>query len=223
MTTPDLGQIEREFLASVAYVGASGVPVVGSLLCDAAGVARVCGASRVTAVLACDPGVQTGWALVAACDGVIVPVGAWVVGLRGERGVVSWAPGAADHAAMIAAVMEFCDGWMVQPTRVVCEDWFAGPNPNTARDIAKQFYFVEAAAECAGLGFRAVAHSTWKKTYLGRGNMKSADALMAYAAKGYAAHPAVARWGAVTASKPGLSDDAAALGLAVHYLLTERT
>lgn len=211
-------QLEREFLATIKYVKDGGVPVVGSLLCDAASFDRAAVASRT--VLACDPGVQTGWALAALCDGVIVPIASWVVGLRG---LPAQPPRARSHVDMITAAFDFCDGNIVCPSVVIAEDWFAGPNPNTARDIAKQFYFVEAAAGLEGLAFRAVAHSTWKKTYLGRGNMTSAAALVAYAAKGFAAHPNVERWGAVTASRPGLSDDAAALGLAHFYLESERT
>ena len=113
------------------------------------------------------------------------------------------------------------------PTRprpvVACEDWFAGVNPGTARDIAQQFYFAEAAAQLHGLTFRAVANQTWKKTYLGRGNMRSDEALLAYAAKGHDAHPHVTRWAGTTVGALGEADDAAALGVAHHWLSTEST
>ena len=113
------------------------------------------------------------------------------------------------------------------PTRprpiVACEDWFAGVNPGTARDIAQQFYFAEAAAQLHGLTFRAVANQTWKKTYLGRGNMRSDEALLAYATKGHVAHPHVTRWAGTTVGALGEADDAAALGVAHHWLSTEST
>ena len=106
---------------------------------------------------------------------------------------------------------------------VACEDWFAGVNPGTARDIARQFYFAEAAAQRHGLVFRAVANQTWKKTYLGRGNMRSDEALLAYSAAGYAAHPHVERWAGATVGALTQTDDAAALGVAHHWLKTEAT
>ena len=138
-------------------------------------------------------------------------------------------PSVNDHARIIASLLELykvstVDGGDVstrpQPI-VVCEDWFAGVNPGTARDIAQQFYFAEAAAQLHGLTFRAVANQTWKKTYLGRGNMRSDEALLAYAAKGYAAHPQVERWAGTTIGALDGADDAAALGVAHHWLTTE--
>mgnify|MGYP002148588394 CR=1 FL=1 len=92
-----------------------------------------------------------------------------------------------------------------------------------ARDIAQQFYFAEAAAQLHGLTFRAVANQTWKKTYLGRGNMRSDEALLAYTTKGHEAHPHVTRWAGTTVAALGEADDAAALGVAHHWLSTEST
>lgn len=213
-------------LAGLAF----GVPSVCDVLCSEMSAAAVCSEpSRVDRVaLACDPGTQSGWTLVVRYDGVITPLVAWVIGQRavsGTRAVAmqpARAPGFRDHLALVQAVGNFCDEEMPAPV-VVCEDWFAGPNGSTVRDTAKQFYFVEAAAQSEGLTFRPVMHSTWKKSYLGRGNMKSEDALVAYAGRGYRDHPHVQRWAGKVASQLTRSDDSAALGLATHWLSTEAT
>jgi len=185
------------------------------------------------AVLACDPGVQSGWVLAVMSCGVIIPIASLLIGQRkkpGRRGVpmrVAHAPGVSDHAWTIAHLLETyaCATVLRDSSRpspiVVCEDWFAGVNPGTARDIAQQFYFAEAAAQLHSLTFRAVANQTWKKTYLGRGNMRSDEALLAYAAKGHEAHPHVERWAGTTVGALGEADDAAALGVAHHWLTTE--
>lgn len=193
------------------------------------------------AVLACDPGVQSGWVLAVSTCGVVIPIASLLLGQRkkpGRRGVpmqVAHAPSVNDHAWAIASLLQTYaratvlrdvaggDGPSRPQPNVVCEDWFAGVNPGTARDIAQQFYFAEAAAQLHGLTFRAVANQTWKKTYLGRGNMRSDEALLAYAAKGHEAHPHVERWAGVTVGALGEADDAAALGVAFHYLRTEQT
>lgn len=193
------------------------------------------------AVLACDPGVQSGWVLAVATCGVVIPIAAALLGQRkkpGRRGVpmkVASPPGVDDHSRVITGLLEtYVRSTVLRdvaggdgPTRprpvVACEDWFAGVNPGTARDIAQQFYFAEAAAQLHGLTFRAVANQTWKKTYLGRGNMRSDEALLAYAAKGHEAHPHVTRWAGTTVGALGEADDAAALGVAHHWLSTEST
>jgi len=218
---------------------ASACPVTSSLLLARPGEPIVLwGDAR--AVLACDPGVQSGWVLAVSTRGVIVPIASMLIGTRsrpGRRGVPMvqvHAPACDDHVRAIAALLDVYDGattlpddpdrCMPRPQPVVaCEDWFAGVNPGTARDIARQFYFAEAAAQRHGLVFRAVANQTWKKTYLGRGNMRSDEALLAYSAAGYAAHPHVGRWAGTTVGALTQTDDAAALGIATWYLKTEAT
>jgi len=190
------------------------------------------------AVLACDPGVQSGWVLAVSTRGVIVPIASMLIGTRsrpGRRGVPmvrAHAPVCNDHERAIRRLLDVYEGattlpddtsWCRPLPVVVCEDWFAGVNPGTARDIARQFYFAEAAAQRHGLVFRAVANQTWKKTYLGRGNMRSDEALLAYSAAGYAAHPHVGRWAGTTVGALTQTDDAAALGIATWYLKTEAT
>ena len=209
--------------------------------CPAEAVALYTGESPIElwgdarAVLACDPGVQSGWVLAVSSCGVVIPIAAVLLGQRkkpGRRGVpmrVAHAPGVNDHAWAIASLLQTYaratvvggDGPSRPQPIVVCEDWFAGVNPGTARDIAQQFYFAEAAAQLHGLTFRAVANQTWKKTYLGRGNMRSDEALLAYAAKGHEAHPHVERWAGTTVGALGEADDAAALGVAHYWLATE--
>lgn len=192
------------------------------------------------AVLACDPGVQSGWVLAVSTRGVIVPIASMLIGTRsrpGRRGVPmvqAYAPACDDHVRAVETLLDIYEGATEGPDGpggcvprprpvVVCEDWFAGVNPGTARDIARQFYFAEAAAQRHGLVFRAVANQTWKKTYLGRGNMRSDEALLAYSAAGYAAHPHVERWAGTTVGALTQTDDAAALGIATWYLKTEAT
>ena len=46
---------------------------------------------------------------------------------------------------------------------------------------------------------------------------------LAYAAKGHDAHPHVTRWAGTTVGALGEADDAAALGVAHHWLSTEST
>ena len=176
-------------------------------------------------VLAADPGTQTGWALLLRTnDGGVVPVASWILGRRSEKKAGALTPARAptfvDQLALVRDVCAFCAEEFPAPV-IVCEDWFAGPNPNTVRDVVSQFYFIQAAADAAGLTFRAVHNQTWKKSYLGRGNMKTADALVAYSAKGYEAH-GVERWGRAV-NQLTMSDDAAALGVAHHYISTEAT
>ena len=193
------------------------------------------------AVLACDPGVQSGWVLAVSTCGVIIPIASMLIGCRsrpGRRGVpmrLARAPDVEDHEQAVSSLLGIYESATVLrdvaggrgPSRprpvVACEDWFAGVNPNTARDIAQQFYFAQAAAQRHGLVFRAVANQTWKKTYLGRGNMRSDEALLAYAAAGHAEHPHVERWAGTKVSELGECDDAAALGMAHHWLKTEAT
>ncbi len=180
-------------------------------------------------VLACDPGVQTGWVLAVLSAGRVAPVASWVLGLRAvsERGRRRPAcpPTPRDHLALVSACTGVvdamrCDGWASLGMPVlVAEDWFAGPNPGTTRDVAQHYYFAEAAADLAGLTFRSVTHATWKKAYLGRGNMRTTDALAAYAARGHSAHPHVTRW----SGDLSVADDAAALGVATWWLETEVT
>ena len=188
------------------------------------------------AVIACDPGVQSGYALAIRHAGEVVALATWLVGLRrveGRRGrpmQPARPPAARDHALIITkaltilrAVIAPAPGVDELTPVLVAEDWFAGVNPGTARDIAQQFYFAEAAAQRSGLVFRAVGNQTWKKTYLGRGNMRKDEALVAYAARGHEAHPQVERWAGQTASALTEADDAAALGVAHHWLETEAT
>lgn len=186
------------------------------------------------AVLASDPGVQSGWVLAVRSAGRVVALASWLIGRRAQRArgrvalVPAEAPGVMDHVDVIDAALEMyvrlVPGAVDAPRPVVaCEDWFAGVNPNTARDVARQFYFVEAAAQSRDLAFRAVANQTWKKSFLGRGNMKSDEALLAYAAKAHAEYPHVLRWGGQSLSGLTTADDAAALGVAHWYLETEST
>ena len=188
------------------------------------------------AVIACDPGVQSGYALAIRHAGEVVALATWLVGLRrveGRRGrpmQPARPPAARDHALVVAEALTILRALVVPAPGVdeltpvlVAEDWFAGVNPGTARDIAQQFYFAEAAAQRSGLVFRAVGNQTWKKTYLGRGNMRKDEALVAYAARGHEAHPQVERWAGQTASALTEADDAAALGVAHHWLETEAT
>lgn len=227
--------------ADVDDDSASACPVTSSLLLARPGEPIVLWEDA-RAVLACDPGVQSGWVLAVSTRGVIVPIASMLIGTRsrpGRRGVPMvrvHAPACYDHERALRRLLDVyesattlpddaADGalWCRPLPVVACEDWFAGVNPGTARDIARQFYFAEAAAQRHGLVFRAVANQTWKKTYLGRGNMRSDEALLAYSAAGYAAHPHVERWAGTTVGALTQTDDAAALGVAHHWLKTEAT
>ena len=223
--------------ADVDDDSASACPVTSSLLLARPGEPIVLWEDA-RAVLACDPGVQSGWVLAVSTRGVIVPIASMLIGTRsrpGRRGVPmvrAYAPACDDHVQTVETLLDIYDGattlpdgttWPRPRPVVACEDWFAGVNPGTARDIARQFYFAEAAAQRHGLVFRAVANQTWKKTYLGRGNMRSDEALLAYSAAGYAAHPHVERWAGATVGALTQTDDAAALGIATWYLRTEQT
>lgn len=228
---PDVafGELQRGHAASIDP-GGYRCPVLGSLLATEAEVARLLGSQgRVRVVLACDPGVQTGYVLAAAVgddNEAPVAVATWLLGQRAQAKTraagraLARGPCAADHVRVVGWVRELCEDLLPGVDAMVCEDWFAGPNPGKARDIAEQFYYAKAAAQSAGLPFREVAHSTWKKSYLGRGNLSSAAALDGYCRRGFDAH-GVERWD--PSGPMNLSDDAAALGCASWWLSTEST
>ncbi|TXH41317.1 MAG: hypothetical protein E6Q97_37745 [Desulfurellales bacterium] len=216
-------------------------PVTFDVLCSDAEASTVADAANRgcvdRVVLACDPGVQSGYVLaVRLRGGVVVPIAAWVLGQRaiaGTRGRPmrpAEGPTAGDHARLVGLVVEWCrslgdddtETAVPQPV-IVVEDWFAGVNPNTARDVARHFYYVEAAADRHGVRYVPVHNGTWKKAWLGRGNLRSDDAVVAYAAKAHELYPQVKQWSGAKVSDLKSADAAAALGIAAWYMETEST